>query len=259
MHAVMLAAGVARRLYGDGVDGTPKALLAFAGRTLLARHLRILRWLGVSGLTLVVGHRADEVVAEAVRWAPTDFVHPVVNPDYRLGSIVSLDAARVFLTAGDDVLLMDADVLYPAAMLHRLLAAPGRNRLLYDRAFEPGEEPVKLCLADGAPVDFGKQVDRPHDEVGEWPGLMTMAPEVAREVAAVARDHVERGAVDAPCEDAIRQVLHCSTAATFAGVDITGMPWIEIDFAEDLARARAETLPAVEAYEAGEPAIDVPD
>ena len=33
----------------------------------------------------------------------------------------------------------------------------------------------------------------------------------------------------------------------FGYEDVTGKPWIEIDFPQDLARARAEVLPAVDA------------
>lgn len=248
MIAVMLAAGVGRRLYGDDNHEPPKALLEFAGQTLLARHIHILRHLGISGLALVVGHRADEVLEEAGRAAPAGFVRSVFNPRYREGPVISLDTAGPFLTSGEDVLFMDADVLYPPEMLRRLVDAPA-DSFLYDRDFEAGEEPVKLCLAGGVPVDFGKQISLPHDEVGEWPGFMTMSSTIAAEIAAAARDFVSRDIVDINYEEAMRTVLHRHPSATFNAVDITGLPWIEIDFPEDLAHAREEVFPAVAAFE----------
>ena len=69
MKAIMLAAGVGRRLYGDSKTQPPKALLSFAGKTLLQRHVDILRALGVSELVLVVGFRRELIVAEARRAA----------------------------------------------------------------------------------------------------------------------------------------------------------------------------------------------
>ena len=36
-------------------------------------------------------------------------------------------------------------------------AAPG-NRILIDRDFEAGDEPVKVCVQDGIPVELRKQV-----------------------------------------------------------------------------------------------------
>ena len=46
-------------------------------------------------------------------------------------------------------------------------------------------------------------------------------------------------------EEAIRDVLLTSPRGTFAFEDITGMPWIEIDFAADIERANAEVLPRI--------------
>ena len=45
-----------------------------------------------------------------------------------------------------------------------------------------------------------------------------------------------------PYEEAIRDVLLTSPRRTFAFEDITGLPWIEIDFAADVDRAEAEIL-----------------
>ena len=44
-------------------------------------------------------------------------------------------------------------------------------------------------------------------------------------------------------EEAIRNVLLASTKGRFGVEDITGLPWIEIDFAEDIVRAETDILP----------------
>ena len=85
MKALMLAAGLARRLYGDENDNLPKALLSFEGESLLQRHIEILTACDVEELFLVVGHRSDELLAEAQRIAPDGYVKSVFNPHYREG------------------------------------------------------------------------------------------------------------------------------------------------------------------------------
>ncbi len=60
LKALMLAAGVGSRL-DKGPDHPPKVLLEFAGRTLLERHIEILRHLGVDGMVMVTGYRADDI------------------------------------------------------------------------------------------------------------------------------------------------------------------------------------------------------
>ena len=54
MKAIMLAAGVGSRLYGDDGNQPPKCLLEFGGKTLLNRHIDVLKSLGVDQLVMVV-------------------------------------------------------------------------------------------------------------------------------------------------------------------------------------------------------------
>ncbi|MHA1537456.1 MAG: NTP transferase domain-containing protein, partial [Alphaproteobacteria bacterium] len=62
MRAVMLAAGVGERL-GGAAQKPPKILLEFAGESLLARHIAILRGAGIDELVLCTGYRADDIAA----------------------------------------------------------------------------------------------------------------------------------------------------------------------------------------------------
>ncbi len=75
-----------------------------------------------------------------------NFVRTIHNPAFSEGSMVSLWAARAALASGDDILFMDADVLYDPALIERLVDTKLPNAFLIDRDFEPGDEPVKLCL-----------------------------------------------------------------------------------------------------------------
>lgn len=245
----MLAAGVGRRLYGDKNDNLPKALLSFEGRTLLDRHVAILRERGVAELVLVVGHRKEDLLAEAEAVAPKGFVRSVFNPRYEEGPMLSLWTAAAELRSGDDVLFMDSDVLYPPEMMDRLLGSAHGNCFIIDREFEPGEEPVKLCIRGGVPVDFGKQVTDDFEDIGEWPGFLKMTADVAAKVAAASEDRITAGDVDATYEEAIRDVLVAEAPGTFGFEDITGIPWIEIDFPSDLLRAENIIYPLVTEFE----------
>jgi len=244
MIAVMLAAGTGSRLSGADETQPPKSLLRFAGRTLLARHIENLRALGVAQLVLVVGYRAGDIEEELRRLGAGDYVRLVENPDYRRGSLLSLWCAREALAGGGDVLFMDADVLYDRAILDRLLAEGSATCFPYDRRFEPGEEPVKLCLAGGRAVEFRKAIgDVACDEIGEWVGFIRMTPAFAAALAGSCRRLVDEGACDAPYEEAIRDVLLAGAGGAVAFADITGLPWIEIDFPEDVKRAAGHILP----------------
>jgi choline kinase len=243
----MLAAGIGARLSGGDDRFSPKALLRFDGKSLLERHIDILRRFGVGPMTLVVGYHRAEIAAEVAALGADGFVRLVDNPDYRFGSMVSLWAARDALAAGADVLFMDADVLYHPDLIGRLVHSRHASCLLMDRDFEPGDEPVKLCLRDGAPVEFRKVVDVAYDTVGEWPGFLRLSPATARLVAAALQDLVDAGRFELPYEEAFRRVMLAAPAGTFGVEDITGLPWIEIDFPADLERARDVVLPRLRA------------
>jgi len=232
-HAIILAAGVGRRLNGTA-GPLPKALLPFGGRTLLARHIAALRACGVQDVTVVVGFEAAQVQA-AVGADP--HVRLVLNPDYREGSVVSLWAARDVLRAGRPVVLMDADVLYDARLLGRLVSSAHPNALLLDREIEPGDEPVKLCIRDGRIVDFHKRPQAQHDWHGESVGFFRFTPEAATDLAARTEDYVGGGRRALEYEEPIRDMMQSAPPGLFGFEDITGLPWTEIDFPEDVAKA----------------------
>jgi len=246
MKAIMLAAGVGNRLSGGSDRHLPKSLLRFGGRTLLHRHVNILRSLGIEELVLVTGYRADDIAAEVEAIGAGDFVRPVHNPDYRRGSMVSLWTAREALGSGVAVLTMDADVLYDISLLENLLKAPQETCFPLDREFEAGDEPVKLCVADGVPVEFRKDIGAVgYDLIGEWPGFLRLSPASASALADVVQRFIDGGDTDAPYEEAIRAMVLGTPPDPVGIEDITSIPWIEIDFPEDLKRAEAEILPRI--------------
>lgn len=241
MRAGILAAGIGRRLGDETLP--PKILLRFGGRSLLERHVAILRHCGVPHIDLVVGYQAEAVYREIERIGAGDMITTWHNPDYAAGAIVSLHCLGPALTQGEPFLFMDGDVLYDHRMMERLLGAPAETCFLLDRATEDGDDPVKLCMKDGVLVDFHKRPQRPYDWWGEWIGFTRFAPDVAAKVALAADRRLAGGKRDLIYEEAFRDVLLSEPAGRFAVEDVTGLPWVEIDFPEDLTRAERAVLP----------------
>ena len=240
---MVLAAGVGRRL-GAGHDG-PKMLLSFGGRTLLERRLTALAACGIERVSITVGHEADAIRAAVGRIAPSiggldvDFVE---NPDFRQGSLVSLAVQRDVLTSGRPVLLMDGDVLHDTRMIARLLDGEAEGTLLVDPVLEPGDEPVKVCFRGDRIVDFRKVPDDPGARHGESVGFFRFEPEMAAQLSARCDERLAAGDAHLEYEEAIRDLI-LRDPSRFAAVDVGDLPWTEIDFEEDVARATAEILP----------------
>ena len=241
MKVAMLAAGVGHRL-GMGEDAPPKALLRFDDQTLLRRHLDILAHFGLFDLTLVVGHQAGAIERELTTIGAQDRVKTCFNPDYRTSSLLSLWMLRDVLRAGEPALYMDADVLYDWRLLDRLLGSPHANCILIARDADPDPEWVEARIRDGRIVAFDKGVTLDdYDIRAEWVGFARFSAEMSRSLADAIERYVEGGRVDVIYEKAMRDVILAADAFGFE--DVTGLPWIEIDFPEDVQRAHSEVLP----------------
>ena len=244
MKAIILAAGVGRRL--SDVLNQPKSLLSFNGRSLMQRHVDNLSRLGVREICLCLGYEREKILA-AIDCPNNIRLSHRFNPDYREGSMISLWSMRDDFADNEDVLLMDADVLYEFSILADLVQAPRSNLLLLDQDFIPGEEPVKICLRKGRIVEFRKHLEPAleYDTVGESVGFFRFSPAMGARLIEVSNQYVDSGQREAPCEEAIRDIL-LANAQDFDVCDVSGKKWIEIDFPEDIERAEREILPAVD-------------
>lgn len=244
MRAIILAAGRGLRLQQSTTERFPKCLLRFDGTTLLERHLRLLAEAGVDEIVLALGFQPDQVTDALAALDLSMNVEASINPRFDLGSVVTVHTTADALTRGGDVLLMDADVLYDDRIMHVLVEGDDVDRLLIDRGFVPGDEPVKVCLCDGVPVEFRKRVapGLAYDTIGESVGFFRFRERTARRFAAIVAGYVDGGRADQPHEEAIRDLL-LEGGGPFDVADVTGAPWIEIDFADDVARAAATIVP----------------
>ena len=241
MTAVILAAGVARRL-APLTDHTQKSLLPVGGRPILARMLEALHAVGVQRVVIMVGHCADQVRSLAA-CAPAGLaVECLDNPAYQQGSVLSLLTARDVIRSGP-TLIMDADVVFPREFLRRLVASPAPNALLIDKSFADTGEEVKIYTQGDRVIALGKKVmPTAWDQVGEGVGFFkcgsAAGPELVRLLEQVSEE--SRGLCE--YEDAIHLIVGRQPVA---GVDVTGLPWTEVDFVEDLRRADREVFPKI--------------
>lgn len=230
MNAIILAAGVGRRL-GDSLVEHPKCLLDLGGRTLLDRMLDFLAEVGITRTTVVVGHLAEQIEA-AVRERPG--VATLINPEYRKGAILSLWTAREWLQG--DVLVMDADVLFPTALLRRLVESPHPSCFLMDAAAENDGEAQMLMARDGRVLDITRGLRGDYDACGESVGFLKLDAEGSARLRAL----LERALQDGRDRIEHEEVYPALMRECMIGYEtVDDLPWMEIDFPDDVERARA--------------------
>ena len=250
MHAILYIAGRAMRL-GHIAAGRNKALLEFGGKSLLERHVEILRNLGISKVYIVTGYLRERLQAVMPSFSSqySMEIEELFNPDYLEGSVLSMHASIPALeNITDTVLLMDGDVLYDSRMLERLLNSASRTALLVDRDFSTvDDDPVLVPLRDGQPFEFVKKwkpaPGEIADAIGESVGFFKVA---AADLPSLVRETRARSVGDRrgdSYDEALRALVK---NGVFGAEDVTGLPWTEIDFPHDIDYATKVILPALQ-------------
>jgi choline kinase len=150
------------------------------------------------------------------------------------------------MISGEAVLVLDADVLFHPQIMQRLIESPHQNCFLIDQDFVAGDEPVKIAINQGEMVEFRKALPPglEFDTLGESVGFFKFDDKMAAEISRICENYQAEGLLDAPHEEVLRDVL-LAMPAVFACEDISGLPWLEVDFPEDVERAIKQVLPAI--------------
>ncbi len=238
MKAIILAAGMASRLRPLTLT-TPKSLLKVGERSLLQRSMDALIANGVRDFCIVTGY-LHEMIEDFVQkqYADSIKVTFVYNKVYETtNNIYSLWLARPF-AEGEEVLLLDSDLLYDPQIVTRVLAADAPNVLTLIR-HELGEEEMKVVTdAQGSIREISKTCN-PADAAGESLGIEKMGREYTRALyrelePMMNREHLENVFYERAFERLIPQ------GHTYQVLDVTELFSCELDTIEDFENAKAK-------------------
>ncbi len=236
MKAVILAAGMGTRLESV-TGGMPKCMVEVAGIPLLNRLIERIGQAGIETLIIVTGHRAEDLrkhigsIDHALAKSAI-FVH---NDHYAdMGNFYSLLVAEQAI-AGQSFIKIDGDVIMDAAILPKVMAAPGPAVLAVDRTEKLGAEEMKVRVSDtGKIIELNKHMD-PGVALGEYIGVDRVDAEATQAVFDMLRQLIEAGETDEYYERAYERLLQ--SGAHYEIADITGCQWTEIDDDADLKLA----------------------
>lgn len=232
MRGIILAAGHGARL---GLD-LPKCVVEVGGVPLLMHQTKALEAVGVRDLTIVAGHREDLVRA----LAPSD-AEIVVNRDYATtNSLYSFWLTR--RPVCDDVVVLNSDVLFPVQVLARVLSELS-SAAAVDCTSGADPEHMKVQMEAGIVTAMSKTLPRTATAAENVGIIRLTAPAAAATYQAAARILRVGGQHDwlpAAVSVVARQY-------PIRGVDVSDLPWTEIDFPADLVRARDVVWPRVKA------------
>ncbi|MGN6154953.1 MAG: NTP transferase domain-containing protein [Sphingomicrobium sp.] len=232
--AIILSAGQGSRL-GHLVDDRPKCLIDFGGRTLLDRQLDTLAANGVNQAVVVTGFHDDLVDAAIARRSGGPNVRTIYNPFYKVAdNLGSLFMAREELAG--DCLVWNGDTLVSDALMERVV---GNDRagicVTIDRKSGYDEDDMKVVVEpDGRLRAIGKRIAKGVN--GESIGLLAFRSGGAEQF----REAIERDMRTAEGTTIwyLRVIHHLAQSSEVWTFDIEGEEWGEVDFPEDVERAR---------------------
>ncbi len=138
-------------------------------------------------------------------------------------------------------MVLNADVFAPTVLFERLVRAPAADAVLVDRRSTLEPEDMKVRLWCDLVLQFSKTLP-PEQADGENVGLVKFSAAGGRRLVRVLEALVAAGH-----ERAWAPLAFEALAAEWplCAVFTDGMPWIEVDFPEDLERAARTIAPAV--------------
>ena len=234
MKAIILAAGTASRLR-PLTDSTPKCLLKIGGRSLLQRSIDALTANGISEIVIVTGYLHEQIESFVDQQYPSLRVTYIYNKEYSTtNNIYSLWLARPEAD-GEDVLLLDSDLLYDPAILSRVMASSHSNVLTLTK-HPLGEEEMKVVTDDqGSILEISKTCN-PALAAGESLGIERMSKSYTtalyRELAIMIG---QEGLSNIFYERAFERLI--PQGHTFRVLDVSDLFSCELDTVEDFENA----------------------
>ena len=232
MKAVILAAGVSRRLYPVTYE-MPKCLIEVGAKSILDHQLEALQSSGINDIVMVVGYFRELIISHVETNFPSMNVDYVVNHHYfETNTAYSLRLCKDQIN-GQTFILMNADVLYPKEVLNRVIHSNHDTSLAVE--IKPcGREEVKVVEGDdNRLVAIGKELIE-DNALGEFIGVAKFSAEFSTAFGESLDRLITAGGKADYFEAAIHPLM---SEYSVYYEDVSELPCIEIDFIEDLEKA----------------------
>ena len=231
MKAVILAAGLGNRL-GALTKSTPKALVTVLGIPLLDHLMQFLSATPVQSIAVVTGYQTKMLETFVQKKFPK--VQLFYNPDYSLGSILTLQKALPFLN--ESFLICNVDHIYPKRLAQRLDFSLNAVGAVCDFDRKLGEDDMKIKKN---PLGHVIRIDKKLTNFdGGYIG-MTFCPKNCHETYwGAAEETLSKKGPKANVEAILDTLAPSNPIKIF---DASGIGWLEVDTDEDRTQAE-ETL-----------------
>lgn len=236
MDAVIVAAGEGKRLR-PATEDMPKCLLPIDGKPLIEYSLRILERHDVKRIGLVVGYLKEqfpEVLGSQYTY--------IFNPFYTLtNDMASLWFAKHFI-GDNDFVYLHSDLLYHPDILTMTMKSDAEIALAVEK-MDCDKEAMKVVEEGGYLVESSKGIPLTK-AFGEWTGIAKFTNTGWRKYLIEIEQLLAEGDFNAYDTKAMTRLA--KKGKIIKTVSFQDLPFVEIDYMEDLVRARQDILGSVQ-------------
>ncbi len=240
MKCVILAAGTATRMR-PLTNSMPKCLLAVGGKPILQRTIENVSAAGIEQIGLVIGYRAEEVRSFVRRQFPFHRIRFILNPKYEsTNNAFSLLMARDFFMAEaqrgaplQDLLLLDADIVFSPLLLASLFADASPNKIAVRVEGKHDEEEVRVKVDGTRTITLIGKTVLPNESFGESIGIELFASLASGRLFETIEQRVRDGNGRTEFYESSFQSM-IDEGIAFKAVDVSPFPAVEVDTPEDL-------------------------
>ena len=232
MKAIILAAGMGTRLHKVS-GGMPKSMIVIGTKSIMHHQIESCQQVGITDFVFVLGYKKDELKAHILEKIEEKNAVFIENPIYdKTNTLHSLHlAAGQF---NDDFIYFNADVLFQSDLLQKISEKSEYSQLLLETK-SCAEEEVKMIIdEDYRILEISKQLNIP-DCAGEFIGIGKFKKDILPKFAECLQYGVDNGQSNNYFEYAVGLM---AKDVVLKAIPTDGIPCIEIDFPEDLERAR---------------------
>lgn len=244
MKAIILAAGRSKRIQPP--IGIPKAMIRIDKKTLLEHSLSNLKNCGINKVIIVVGYLGDKIIEKLGNEYEGIKIKYIKNDSYdQTDNLYSLWLAKSEFN--DDILYMDADILYDKRILKKLTDSNHENIVLVgNMQIDTGEE-IKVFGKRGVAKKIGRGSDiqnniKEASLIGEAIGIVKISSKYIKQMIENMDWNMKNKKFSMSHED-LTQTMCEKNLMNY--VSIGDLPWIEIDFHEDILKAEKEVYPKI--------------
>jgi len=237
LNIIILVAGRGSRL--KKITRNPKCLLKIRGKSLIDRTLdQISNYeTQINKIILVTGYKSEKVKAQISKHKLFPYCDFIVNPDYELGSIISLNLANNHIN--DHNIIMDGDILCESSIFSLIIKSNQDNLVLIDPKSKNTGEEILVGASSSKIIAIKRGLTGEFQNYGESIGFMRLNKKSLIELFQLIEKKISAGSKNIGYEDVLNEFVK------FTDIGFTSIEekkWVEIDFQEDYEKAKNLTI-----------------